>query len=74
MKHISEYDKLYDFEKHKETDQIYWTSEVGVIGSPLFSFDQQTIYNLYQDYSKLTKEQKEIFDRENPYLVEHLFG
>ena len=30
--------------------------------------NKKTIFNLFQDYPyKLTKEQKEIFDRENPY-------
>lgn len=35
------------------------------------SFDKKTIFNIFADYPhKLTKEQKEIFDKENPYWAD----
>lgn len=37
-------------------------------GLMLFSFDKQKIYNFFKDYpDKLSFEEKEIFDKENPY-------
>ena len=39
----------------------------GTLGEWEFSFDKKTVFNLFQDYPhKLSKEQKELFDRENP--------
>lgn len=59
---------LYDFTKNHKGDKIWWTSEVGVIGCPIFSFDKKTLFYLWRDYPyKLTKEQKAVFDKENPY-------
>ena len=58
------YDK--DFYKKKKTDTIWWLKEEK--GEHMFSFDKVTIYNLMTDYpDKLTPQQKEIFDNENPY-------
>lgn len=55
------------FYKNKSTDIIWWVDQNGVIGEFLFSFDKKKIYNLFADYpAKLSKEEKRIFDRENP--------
>lgn len=55
------------FYKNKATDFIWWIDQSGVIGEFLFSFDKKKIYNLFADYpEKLSKEEKKIFDRENP--------
>ena len=41
------------------------------IGSHLFSFDKKVVFNLFEDYPhNLTDEQKELFDKENPYWVD----
>ena len=46
-------------------------SRKGVMG---FTFDGKTVYNLFRDYpEKLTKEQKALFDAENPYWADY-FG
>ena len=55
------------FYKEKPTDKIWWV-ETSAIGVWEFSFDKKKIYNMFRDYPwKLSKEEKEIFDRENPY-------
>ncbi len=57
-----------NFYKDKPTDQIWWVDNPDQIGVIEFSFDQKKIYNLFADYpDKLTKEEKEIFDQENPF-------
>ena len=59
------------FHKNNETDTIYWVNKTDTIGEHLFTFDKKKIYNLFEDYPyNLTKEQKEIFDKENPYWKE----
>ena len=54
--------------KNEETDVFWWLDDLDRIGIWEFSFDQETLFSLFHDYPyKLTKEQKEIFDRENPF-------
>lgn len=61
-----EYDKKRFYKKH-EKDSIWWVDN-DKIGVMEFSFDKKTIYNLFADYPyKLSAEEKEIFDKENPY-------
>lgn len=58
---------LSDFYKNKETDTIWWVESLDTVGEFLFSFDKKKIFNLFADYPQnLTKEQKEVFDKENP--------
>lgn len=53
--------------KNEETDKIWW-EDTDYIGEFIFSFDKQHEYNLFQDYPyKLTKEEKALFDQENPH-------
>ena len=59
---------LSDFYKNDPNDKIWWIDKLDSFGEHLFSFDKKTIFNLFRDYPyKLTKEQKELFDKENPY-------
>ena len=61
----------YEFYKKNENDIIWWVNNQDVIGENLFSFDKKIIFNLFRDYPyKLTTEQKEIFDKENPYWAD----
>lgn len=56
-----------EFYKEHEDDQVWWLDSENK-GEWLFSFDKKTIFNLFRDYPhKLTPEQKEIFDDENPF-------
>lgn len=57
--------------KQEETDIIWWQDTPDRVGEFLFSFDKKKTYNLFADYPhNLTKEEKEIFDRENLYWAE----
>lgn len=60
-----------DFYKQNESDTIWWRDRLDAVGEFLFSFDKKTVYNLFRDYPyKLTKQQKAIFDKENPFWAE----
>lgn len=62
---------LSDFYKQKDTDSVWWVDDTEHVGRFLFSFDKKKVFNLFSDYpDKLTQEQLEIFNRENPYWVE----
>lgn len=64
-------ERLSDFYKHNESDSVWWVDDMDSIGSFLFSFDKKKIFNLFEDYPhKLTKEQRKIFDEENPHWKE----
>ena len=57
-----------DFYRDNPTDKVWWVSNTDTFGEFLFSFDKKTVFNLFVDYPhKLTKEQKKIFDEENPF-------
>ena len=56
------------FYKENSTDSIWWVDTSDQDGVFLFSFDKKQVYNLFSDYPhKLTAQEKEIFDKENPY-------
>jgi len=60
--------KKYNWYKKNETDSVWWLENKDKIGEHVFSFNKKTKFNLFADYPhKLTSEQKEIFDKENPY-------
>ncbi len=59
------------FFKNNSDDKIWWVDNPEIIGEWLFSFDKQTVFNMFRDYpDKLTAEQKKIFDEENPYWAD----
>lgn len=54
--------------KNEEGNKTWWLFQKDVIGEFIFTFDKKKIFNIYTDYpDKLTKEEKETFDRENPF-------
>ena len=60
------------FYKEEPHHKIWWVDDPERVGVWEFSFDKKKIFNLYEDYPhNLTKEQKEIFDRENPDWKEY---
>lgn len=59
------------FLKKKNDLHFEWVSDRNKKGEHLFTFDGTKIYNLFKDYPyNLSKEEKELFDAENPYWVE----
>lgn len=60
-----------NFVKNNKSDQIWWLDDPETKGEWVFSFDKETTFNMFRDYPyKLTKEQKEIFDKENPFWAD----
>lgn len=67
---VSKETKKFGFYKKCEGDKIWWVHYIGRRGSLAVSFDKKRILNLFQDYPKnFTPEEKELFDKENPYWV-----
>lgn len=60
---------LSDFYKDNENSKIWRIDDMDSVGKFLFSFDKKTIYNFWEDYDKLTAEQKAIFDEEFPAMA-----
>ena len=57
--------------KNDEDDQIMWLDDPDSLGEWWFTFDGKEMFNMFRDYPwKLTPEQKEIFDEENPYWAD----
>ncbi len=59
--------RKYRFYKNNPKDTIYWVDDPETIGVHQFSFDKKKVFNLFTDYPhKLTAEQREVFEKENP--------
>ncbi len=59
---------IHSLYKKNKNDKISWVDNVDYVGEFLFTFDNKKIFNLFADYPwKLSAEEKEIFDKENPY-------
>ena len=68
MEVLNKENSNFRFYKKKDNDKIWSVEEIGYIGKLLYSFDKKNIYNLWTDYPhNFTKEEKELFDKENPY-------
>ena len=63
--------KQLRFNKNHTSYVIWWVDDPEKRGEWLFTFDKVNILNMFADYPhKLTKQQKEIFDKENPYWAD----
>lgn len=59
------------FYKNDDNDKIWWVDNPDEMGVWEFSFDKNTVFNMFRDYPKaLTPEQKMIFDKENPFWAD----
>ena len=57
-----------NFVKNNPDNMIWWVDNPDVKGQMLFSFDKKNVFNIFADYPhKLSKRQKEQFDKENPF-------
>ena len=55
----------------KNVLKFEWVDNPDHIGEMNFTFDGKKIFNLFQDYPhELTKEQKALFDKENPFWAD----
>lgn len=64
-----------EFYKKREGDQIWCVRYIGCVGLQSVSFDKKKILHIFGDYPKnFTKEEKELFDKENPDWKELLGG
>lgn len=60
---------------HKHEDDICWWKDSRKMYGPIVSFDQVHDLYLFRDYPhEFTPEQKEIFDRENPFWKDFFSG
>lgn len=62
----------HNWYKENPNNKIWWIDNSDeVVGEFLFSFDKKKVFNLFTDYPfKLTIEEKELFDKENPYWAD----
>ena len=62
--------------KENESDKTWWLDNGDeATGLFIFSFDRKKIFNLYEDYPhNLTREEKEIFDKENHFWADYFKG
>nr|DAK29547.1 MAG TPA: hypothetical protein [Caudoviricetes sp.] len=75
MEVLNKENSNFRFYKKKDNNKIWSVEEIGYIGKLLYSFDKKNIYNLWTDYPhNFTKEEKELFDKENPYWKEFFSG
>ena len=59
------------FYKNNRSGKIWWVDTSDRVGEWVFSFDKKELFNMFADYPhKLTPEQKELFDKENPYWAD----
>ena len=59
------------FYKEEPDDKVWWLDEEGDVGEFVFSFNKKRLYNLFRDYPhKLSVEEWETFNKENPYWEE----
>lgn len=73
MKMISKEEaKELVFYHQYDGDVIWWVDNGDTVkGERLFTFDKQKIFNLFSDYPwKLTKNERALFDKENPYWAD----
>lgn len=60
-----------EFIHNNKGDTIWWVDDPSRIGIWEFSFDKVEIFNMFRDYPyKLSAEQKQIFDQENPFWAD----
>ncbi len=58
-------------EKNNDNDIIWWVNDYETVGVWEFTFDKEHYFNMFRDYPwRLSPEQKEIFDRENPFWAD----
>lgn len=61
--------------KKDDGDKVWWLDIQDNIGTMVFSFDRKKKFYLFRDYPyKLTKQEKEIFDKDQPFWADFFRG
>lgn len=62
----------YVFFKNAPSDKVWWVEEYPESSMQhIFTFDKKKLYYLFKDYpNALTKQEKDIFDKENPFWAD----
>lgn len=69
MSNKNQYDK-YNLYQDEDNEKIWWVDNYDRIGEFIFTFDKEHFYNFFADCpQKLTKEEWEIFKKEEPELA-----
>lgn len=67
--------RKFEFYKKHEGDKIWHVRYVGLCGHQAVSFDKKKILFIFGDYPKnFSKEEKTLFDKENPYWADFFKG
>lgn len=65
-----DYENRYEgyplFKKNKKS-KVWWVNIYDQDGTFVFTIDKKKFFHLYRDYSKMSKEEKEIFDKSEPF-------
>ena len=60
--------RKFEFYKRHDCDKVWHVKYIDFVGLKAISFDKKKILFLFGDYPKnFTPEEKELFDKENPY-------
>jgi len=63
------------FYREKKSDKIWWVRYEEYVGFMAVSFDKKKILFLFEDYPQnFSKEEKDLFDKENPYWANFFKG
>lgn len=74
---VWDYENRYEdyplFKKNRES-KVWWVDIRDQDGMFIFTLDKKKFFYLYRDYSKMLKEEKEVFDKSEPFWANFFNG